>query len=164
MATAYIPVRKFSDCFVPANCRNSHGNPNHLPYSGVDPVHDWARVVDCFDAPLTWLDNRVALKTLDQAHRAISGRSTAHPEISTIPRIVTLGGDHTTTLSALRSTYKRWGQVSVIHFDSHIGEIQAWFDLAVIHEKSLTFAIDTWDPEVLGKGYNWPKHTPLLGC
>lgn len=92
---------------------------------GRDPVHDWARVVDCFDAPLTWLDNRAALKTLDQAHRVISGRSTAHPDESTIPRIITLGGDHTTTLSALRSTHKRWGPVSVIHFDSHIGEIQA---------------------------------------
>ncbi|KAL7945076.1 arginase family domain-containing protein [Trichoderma barbatum] len=90
-------------------------------YTNRDPVHDWARVVDCSDAPLTWLDNRVALKTLDQAHKAISGRSTAHPDKSTIPRIVTLGGDHTTTLSALRSTYKRWGPVSVIHFDSHIG-------------------------------------------
>ncbi|PTB37748.1 hypothetical protein M441DRAFT_92210 [Trichoderma asperellum CBS 433.97] len=100
-------------------------------YTGRDPVHDWARVVDCFDAPLTWLDNRAALKTLDQAHRIISGRSTAHPDESTIPRIITLGGDHTTTLSALRSTHKRWGPVSVIHFDSHI---------------------DTWDPAVLGGG------------
>jgi len=44
---------------------------------------------------------------------------------------VTLGGDHTTTLSALRSTHRHWGPVSVIHFDSHI---------------------DTWDPEVLGGG------------
>lgn len=39
----------------------------------------------------------------------------------TVPRIVTLGGDHTTTLSALRSTNDHWGPVSVIHFDSHIG-------------------------------------------
>jgi agmatinase len=102
-------------------CHQSSFNP----YQGRDPVRDWARVVDCSDAPLTFLDNRVALRTLDQAHRAVSGRTTAHPEKSTIPRIVTLGGDHTTTLSALRSTYKRWGPVSVVHFDSHIGKIEA---------------------------------------
>lgn len=72
---------------------------------------------------MPWLDNRAALKTLDLAHRLISGRPVAHPERSKTPRIVTLGGDHTTTLSALRSTYRRWGQVSVIHFDSHIGEL-----------------------------------------
>ncbi|KKY22304.1 putative arginase family protein [Diplodia seriata] len=39
-----------------------------------------------------------------------------------------LGGDHTTTLSALRSTAEQWGPVNVIHFDSHL---------------------DTWDPKVL---------------
>lgn len=53
--------------------------------------------------------------------KVISGRTANTTEKSSIPRIVTLGGDHTTTLAALRSTHKRWGAVSVIHFDSHIG-------------------------------------------
>ncbi|KAK5992948.1 Putative agmatinase 1 [Cladobotryum mycophilum] len=100
-------------------------------FTGRDPVHDWARVVDCGDAPMTWLDNRAALRTLDEAHRLVSARPALHAEKSTVPRIIALGGDHTTTLSALRSTYKRWGAVSVVHFDSHI---------------------DTWDPAVLGGG------------
>lgn len=89
-----------------------------------------AKVVDCGDAPLTFLDNTVALKQLDTAHKVISSRSTNSSDYS-VPRIVTLGGDHTTTLSALRSTYNHWGAVSVIHFDSHL---------------------DTWDPDVLGGG------------
>lgn len=84
-------------------------------------LHDWAKIVDCGDAQLTWLDNRAAIKSLDKAHRVISGRPAASADKSTVPRIVTLGGDHTTTLSALRSTHKHWGPVSVIHFDSHIG-------------------------------------------
>lgn len=42
-----------------------------------------------------------------------------------------LGGDHTVTLAALRSTINHWGVVNVIHFDSHI---------------------DTWNPRVLGGG------------
>lgn len=42
-----------------------------------------------------------------------------------------LGGDHTITLAALRSTFEHWGVVSVIHFDSHI---------------------DTWNPHVAGGG------------
>lgn len=41
-----------------------------------------------------------------------------------------LGGDHTITLAALRSTINHWGVVNVIHFDSHI---------------------DTWDPTALGE-------------
>lgn len=42
-----------------------------------------------------------------------------------------LGGDHTVTLAALRSTVDHWGVVSVIHFDSHI---------------------DTWNPKALHGG------------
>ncbi|KAH7628583.1 arginase family-domain-containing protein [Sordaria sp. MPI-SDFR-AT-0083] len=94
-----------------------------------DALHDWATIVDCGDATLTWLDNTVAFKQLDKAHRVISGRPTANDTVAAVPRILMLGGDHSTTLSALRSTYRRWGQVSVIHFDSHI---------------------DTWNPDVLG--------------
>lgn len=54
--------------------------------------------------------------------QVVSGRKASNESYSARPRIITLGGDHTTTLSALRSTYKHWGQVSVIHFDSHIGD------------------------------------------
>ncbi|EEB90388.1 hypothetical protein MPER_11413, partial [Moniliophthora perniciosa FA553] len=36
------------------------------------------------------------------------------------PRIVTLGGDHTIVLPILRSLYKIYGPVSVIHFDAHL--------------------------------------------
>ncbi|KAH7116160.1 arginase family protein [Dendryphion nanum] len=99
-------------------------------YTGENVFRDWATVVDCGDAPLTFLDNNVALKQLDAAHKLVSRRTGKSNEF-TRPRIITLGGDHTTTLSALRSTYDRWGPVSVIHFDSHI---------------------DTWDPKVLGGG------------
>lgn len=70
---------------------------------------------------MTFLDNRAAIKTLDQAHRSVSSRPAANPAKSSVPRIIALGGDHTTTLSALRGTHANWGPVSVIHFDSHIG-------------------------------------------
>ena len=122
--------------------------------------------MDCGDAPLTWLDNTVALKQLDLAHKVlsfslplsffsgnvrlrlwqvISSRATNSTENGRTPRIVTLGGDHTTTLSALRSTYKHFGPVSVIHFDSHIGK------RLLSLEHPLLIVVDTWDPEVLGK-------------
>ncbi|KAL4806208.1 arginase family-domain-containing protein [Aspergillus unguis] len=100
-------------------------------YTGENVFESWAKLVDCGDAPLTWLDNTVALRQLDLAHQVVSSRPTNSTEYGRTPRIVTLGGDHTTTLSALRSTYTHFGPVSVIHFDSHI---------------------DTWDPEVLGGG------------
>ncbi|KAG2415976.1 hypothetical protein HFD88_007168 [Aspergillus terreus] len=103
-------------------------------YTGENVFASWAKLVDCGDAPLTWLDNTVALKQLDLAHKVVSSRRTNDTRAGKTPRIIALGGDHTTTLSALRSTYDHWGPVSVIHFDSHI---------------------DTWDPKVIGGGISY---------
>jgi agmatinase len=47
----------------------------------------------------------------------------------TLPRLITLGGDHTITLPLLRSINRAYGPISVIHFDSHL---------------------DTWKPKVFG--------------
>ncbi|KIW31704.1 agmatinase, variant [Cladophialophora immunda] len=101
------------------------------PYTHENTFLGWARIVDCGDAPLTFLDNTVALQQLEKAHKVVSSRTANTTEVADVPRIITLGGDHTTTLAALRSTIDHWGPVSVIHFDSHI---------------------DTWDPKVLGGG------------
>ena len=100
-------------------------------YTHDNVFKHWAKIIDCGDAPLTFLDNTAALRQLGQAHKTVSGRAVNATEVASVPRIITLGGDHTTTLAALRSTYDHWGAVSVIHFDSHL---------------------DTWDPKVLGGG------------
>ncbi|KAK6088863.1 proclavaminate amidinohydrolase [Seiridium cupressi] len=68
---------------------------------GKNPLKSWATIKDCGDVPLTWLDNTYALKQLDKAHSVVSGRKAANMSHSVTPRILTLGGDHTTTLSAL---------------------------------------------------------------
>lgn len=101
-----------------------------LTMEGENAFKSWAKIVDCGDVRMTFLDNTVALKQLDKAHQTIAGRTTATPEKGKVPRIVVLGGDHTTTLSALKSTYEKFGAISVIHFDSHL---------------------DTYDPKVLGR-------------
>ncbi|EOA86881.1 hypothetical protein ACJQWK_08432 [Exserohilum turcicum] len=124
------PGARFGPGGIRAGSRRMSPDAGWSIYTGENLLLDWAKIVDCGDAPLTFLDNTVALKQLDQAHQIVSSRETNSTQHKT-PKIITLGGDHTTTLSALRSAYHHWGQVSVIHFDSHI---------------------DTWDPDVLGGG------------
>jgi len=82
-------------------------------------------------------DNTWALHQIEEGHNAILTRSPATDAKKkgpakngkTLPRVITLGGDHTITLPLLRSINRAYGPISVIHFDSHL---------------------DTWKPKVFG--------------
>jgi len=132
-ATTGRPGARFGPAGIRSGSRRIAAPAAWSPYTHENTFLSWARIVDCGDAPLTFLDNTVALQQLEHAHKVVSGRVANTSEVSSVPRIITLGGDHTTTLAALRSTVSHWGPVSVIHFDSHI---------------------DTWDPKVLGGGFS----------
>ena len=75
-------------------------------------------------------DNKVALRQLELANAALvsgtASRSYAGESLAKDgkfhPRVLTLGGDHTITLPLLRGVASVYGPVSVIHFDSHLGE------------------------------------------
>lgn len=96
-----------------------------------DPSSHNLTIVDCGDVPMTPFDNRFALNQLYRAERAIHNHSTTGKPQFSLPRIITIGGDHTVTLMALKLAYEKYGRLVVLHFDSHI---------------------DTWDPKVLGGG------------
>jgi agmatinase len=82
-------------------------------------------------------DNTWALHQIEEGHHTILTREPATDadklgpakKGKTLPRVITLGGDHTITLPLLRSINRAYGPVSVIHFDSHL---------------------DTWRPKVFG--------------
>ena len=73
-------------------------------------------------------DNAWAIKQIEQGHNSLLMRKpyTSSSDAGvfragkTLPRIITLGGDHTITLPLLRSINKAYGPVTVIHFDSHL--------------------------------------------
>ncbi|RCK64549.1 putative agmatinase 1 [Candida viswanathii] len=98
----------------------------------VDPydetTHNYS-IVDCGDVAMTPFDNRIALNQLYRGHRSISKHAGV---VNTVPKIITLGGDHTITLMAVKNAHETLGEkIRVLHFDSHI---------------------DTWDPKKLGGG------------
>lgn len=103
------------------------------------------KIVDCGDIPVTPYDKMHAIKQIEDGHKELLHRmpfsilgndSITKTPLSPIsmdgkhhPRIITLGGDHTIVLPLLRSIYSAYGEISVIHFDSHL---------------------NTWKPSVLG--------------
>lgn len=125
-----LGARRLSQGYTPVR-----GNGPESKLGKVDPYdrknHN-ATIIDCGDVPMTPFDNRVALNQLYRGQRAIHNHTVSgRALLIKNPKVITMGGDHTITLLALRSAYEKFGKLAVLHFDSHI---------------------DTWDPKVLGGG------------
>lgn len=135
--TSYRPGARFGPSGIRQGSRrlNLYGGYN-VPLK-ANPFHSWAKVLDCGDIPVTSYDNVYAIHQIEEGHHALLSRppkTAAHEpgpakNGKTLPRVITLGGDHTITLPLLRSVHRSYGPVSVIHFDSHL---------------------DTWRPKVFG--------------
>ncbi|KAH6953352.1 arginase family-domain-containing protein [Fusarium avenaceum] len=135
--TSYRPGARFGPSGIRQGSRrlNLYGGYN-VPLA-TNPFNSWATVLDCGDIPVTSYDNTFALQQIEEGHYSILSRAPvtdAHKigpakKGRTLPRVITLGGDHTITLPLLRSINRAYGPVTVIHFDSHL---------------------DTWKPKVFG--------------
>ncbi|CEP61846.1 agmatinase LALA0_S04e02036g [Lachancea lanzarotensis] len=88
--------------------------------TGINPYQSWAKVLDCGDVPVTPMDNKLALQMMTAAYENLLTRNSTLQQDEMPPRLVTLGGDHSIILPALRQLHKIYGPVSVIHFDSHL--------------------------------------------
>ncbi|SLM35199.1 agmatinase 1 [Lasallia pustulata] len=135
--TSYRPGARFGPSGIRQGSRrlNLYGGYN-VPLA-TNPFNSWAKVLDCGDIPVTSYDNAYALKQIELGHNALlmrepftnADKKGPSKKGKTLPRIITLGGDHTITLPLLRSVNRAYGPISVIHFDSHL---------------------DTWKPRVFG--------------
>ncbi|KAH7146332.1 arginase family-domain-containing protein [Dactylonectria macrodidyma] len=135
--TSYRPGARFGPSGIRQGSRrlNLYGGYN-VPLA-TNPFNSWATVLDCGDIPVTSYDNTYALQQIEEGHYSILSRAPMTDAFKkgpakkekTLPRVITLGGDHTITLPLLRSINRAYGPVSVIHFDSHL---------------------DTWKPKVFG--------------
>ena len=85
--------------------------------AGINPFDDWAEVIDCGDIPITPMDNTLALKQMQLAYKQLFKRKSKHSET---PRYLSLGGDHSILLPVLQGLYETYGEITVVHFDSHL--------------------------------------------
>ncbi|KAF3926064.1 Guanidinobutyrase [Dactylellina cionopaga] len=135
--TSYRPGARFGPSGIRQGSKrlNLYGGYN-VPLD-ANPFDGELRLLDCGDIPVTSYDNVYAIDQIEKGHYALLSRKpfTAAGEKGpalggkTLPRIITLGGDHTIVLPILRSVKRAYGPISVIHFDSHL---------------------DTWKPKVFG--------------
>jgi agmatinase len=90
--------------------------------AGINPYQDWAKVIDCDDIPVTPVDNKLALRQITEGYAELLKRPIHNTKNGKglPPRLVTLGGDHSIVLGALRSLHQYYGPITVIHFDAHL--------------------------------------------
>jgi agmatinase len=130
-AVSYRPGARFGPRAIRAASarQTSFRGFNHR--AGHNPYMSWAKIVDCGDVPVTPFDNRVAFEQMTEAYLELGARATAASAETNAyrakPKLITLGGDHSLALPALRALNKVYGgPVAVLHFDAHL---------------------DTWHPE-----------------
>lgn len=68
-ATSYRPGARFGPHGIRDGSRRIRSSHSWSVYTGQNPFSEWAKIVDCGDAPLTFFDNTVALKQLGKAHK-----------------------------------------------------------------------------------------------
>ncbi|GAB7348408.1 hypothetical protein MBLNU459_g6841t1 [Dothideomycetes sp. NU459] len=119
------------------------------PRAALNPYASWATVIDCGDIPITPFDNALALRQMSEGFTELSQRSampanaaSAAPYLQT-SKLLTLGGDHSIALPALRALKAKHGKpMAVVHFDAHLDTWHPskypsyWLDLDDPHTQS----------------------------
>ncbi|KAH9900643.1 Arginase/deacetylase [Xylariomycetidae sp. FL2044] len=119
-AVSYRPGARFGPRAIRAASARQTSFRGFNPRANVNPYQNWARILDCGDIPVVPVDNAVALKQMTTAFEELGARAPATPEVQPRPRLITLGGDHSLALPALRALRQVYGPVRVLHFDAHL--------------------------------------------
>ncbi|KAI1804404.1 Arginase/deacetylase [Daldinia bambusicola] len=120
-AVSYRPGARFGPRAIRAASARQTSFRGFNARAGINPYASWARILDCGDVPVTPMDNAVAVKQMTAAFAELGARAPSSPALQARPKLVTLGGDHSLSLPALRAANAaNGGPVRVLHFDAHL--------------------------------------------
>lgn len=126
-AVSYRPGARFGPRATRAASARQTSFRGYNPRAKVNPYQSWATILDCGDIPITPFDNALALRQMTEAFKELGTRpstveaTTSDSSYRRLPKLVTLGGDHSIALPALRALTTIYGQpISVVHFDAHL--------------------------------------------
>ncbi|CAN6665335.1 hypothetical protein TRVA0_037S00210 [Trichomonascus vanleenenianus] len=120
-AVSYRPGARFGPRAIRDASMRQTSFRGFNPRAGINPYDSWAKVVDCSDMPITPMSNEIALKQITEGYEELLERNAPFTKNGTVhPRLVTLGGDHSIVLGALRGLHGIHGPITVIHFDAHL--------------------------------------------
>ncbi|KAM0285301.1 hypothetical protein ACHAQH_001490 [Verticillium albo-atrum] len=119
-AVSYRPGARFGPRAIRQASARQTSFRGYNPRAGINPYQSWATVLDCGDIPITPMDNGIALQQMTEAFAELGNRRPLSSSVRR-PKLVTLGGDHSLALPALRALREIYGQpIRVLHFDAHL--------------------------------------------
>lgn len=119
-AVSYRPGARFGPRAIRAASARQTSFRGFNPRASINPYTSWASIIDCGDIPVTPMDNAMALTQMTSAYLELGHRSPLSSSLK-YPKVISLGGDHSLALAALRGLSKVYGgPVAVLHFDAHL--------------------------------------------
>lgn len=119
-AVSYRPGARFGPRAIRAASARQTTFRGFNPRASINPYLNWAKILDCGDIPVTPFDNAQALAQMSAAFSELGARAPVSPLLAK-PRLITLGGDHSLSLPALRALKEVYGRpLRVLHFDAHL--------------------------------------------
>lgn len=121
-AVSYRPGARFGPRAIRAASARQLPFRAFNPRRGLNPYGGQYTILDCGDVPVMPFDNGLALQQMTEAFLELGARApaTTHPSFPH-PKILSLGGDHSIALPALRALHRIYGQpIAVLHFDAHL--------------------------------------------
>jgi guanidinopropionase len=127
--TSYRPGARFA----PASVRecSSLGRGYHMNRDLT--VFDRVRVADIGDCPIVPIDQKKSYSQIEKF---------ATDLLKTGKKFISVGGDHSTTLPLLRSLYKKYGKLNLVHFDAHLDTYPAAWGCEYHHGAFARHAVD----------------------
>ncbi|OJJ43275.1 hypothetical protein ASPZODRAFT_19678 [Penicilliopsis zonata CBS 506.65] len=129
-AVSYRPGARFGPRAIRAASARWLAGTSYNTRAGINPYQSWATVKDCGDIPITPFDNGLAERQMYEAFLELGRRPAVTSADSKYgvkgisagkPKLVTLGGDHSVALPALRALYQIYQKpITVLHFDAHL--------------------------------------------
>ncbi|KAI4107188.1 MAG: hypothetical protein L6R37_001765 [Teloschistes peruensis] len=123
-AVSYRPGARFGPRAIRAASARQTPFRGFNPRRGLNPYTSPYTILDCGDIPITPFDNALALRQMSEAFLELGSRTPAliqGDDHSPKPKLLTLGGDHSIALPALRALNKIYGgPIAVMHFDAHL--------------------------------------------
>ncbi|KAJ5344920.1 hypothetical protein N7541_007416 [Penicillium brevicompactum] len=126
-AVSYRPGARFGPRAIRAASARQMAPTSYNTRAGINPYKSWAKITDCGDIPITPFDNGLAERQMYEAFLELGSRKIVNksPKATGIghthPKLVTLGGDHSVALPALRALYQIYQKpITVLHFDAHL--------------------------------------------